>query len=49
MTTASTALHLLRASRGGLLQREVTRREAQIRAWWQVTGEGVQDATQVNE
>ena len=30
---------VVRGDRGGLLQREVTRREAAIRAWWQVTGE----------
>ena len=28
---------VVRGDRGGLLQREVTRREAQIQAWWQVT------------
>ena len=30
---------LVRGDRTGLLQREVTAREARIRAWWKVTGE----------
>ena len=29
----------VRGDRTGLLQREVTRREGSIRAWWKVTGE----------
>ena len=33
---------VVRGDRGGLLQREVTRREGAIRAWWKVTGEEVQ-------
>jgi hypothetical protein len=30
---------VVRDDRGGLLQREVDKRAAAIRAWWQVTGE----------
>ncbi len=30
----------VRGDRGGLLQAEVDKRAAQIRAWWQVTGVG---------
>jgi hypothetical protein len=30
----------VRGDRGGLLQAEVDKRAAQIRAWWQVKGEG---------
>ena len=35
---------VVRGDRGGLLQREVTRREGAIRAWWKVTGEAGHDA-----
>ena len=31
---------VVRGDRGGLLQAEVDRRAAAIRAWWQVTGVG---------
>ena len=32
---------VVRGDRGGLLQREVTRREGAIRAWWKVTRQEV--------
>ena len=33
---------VVRGDRSGLLQAEVDKRAAQIRAWWQVTGEGAE-------
>ncbi len=33
---------VVRGPRAGLLQPEVDKRAASIRAWWQVAGEGVQ-------